>query len=258
MTKFKAFIRNYKYELIALIVDAIVVAIAYFTVSQFNVFLISLSVFIISTFIVIYFKTKEKDFYFFSFDKQGQEHDWVGRGDLKYIRNQKCFEISNSHVGFILPKTSNWDDYKYVLDFKITNISFGFIVRAVNLSNYVMYQIFNNRIKLHLRINGHWIILEEISFTKTLNQDVWYKLCVVCEKRQVSIVIKNSSETYFDRQLTIPNQITITHKELNTEGQETQEVLRYNQDIDFDFGSIGIRNHGEERALVKNILIEKL
>lgn len=258
MTKSKAFLRNYKYEIVALLVDLLVVVFTYFTVSQFNVFLISLVVFAVSTFVVIYFKTKERDFYFFPFEKPGQKKDWVGRGDLKYFINQRCYEISNSHVGYILPKTFNWDDYKYEVDFKIANISFGFIVRAVNLSNYVMYQIFNNRIKPHLRINGKWIVLDEISFSNNLIEDNWYKLSVICEKRRVSIVIKNGNEIYFDRSLVIPDNITIEHKEINEEAEETEKIIRFNQDIDFDFGSVGFRNCSNERALLKNIFIEKL
>ena len=39
---------------------------------------------------------------------------------------------------------------------------------------------------------------------------------------------------------------------------DKQMVKQFQQNIDFDFGAIGIRNHGDERAFVKNILVEKL
>ncbi len=258
MNRFKAFFRNYRYEITALVVDALVVVVAYSIGAQFLVFFISLFIFVFSTFVVIYFRTKEKDFYYFQFNKPGQEQDWVGRGDLKFIRNEKCFEIKHSHVGYILPKTSNWDDYRYELDFKITNISFGFIVRAINLSNYVMFQIFNDYIKPHLRINGQWIILEKINITKKLDSSRWYKLIVICEKKNVRITIKEKTKILFDKYYPIHNQLIIEQKDIDTKGEETSRKLRFKQDIDFDFGSIGIRNHGEEHAFVRNVFVEKL
>lgn len=260
MNKFKSFIRNYKYEFITLIVDIIIILIAYLTLTQLYIILLSFFILLFSTFFIIYIKTKEKDFYYYPFNKPGQEFDWVGRGDLKFVRNEKCFEITHSDVGFILPKTSNWDDYKYELDFKIANESIGFIVRADNLSNYLMYQIFNNRVKSHIRINGSWIITDEDNFNNDneLSNDIWYKLIVTTEKRSVRIQIKNQKVDVIDRHYSIPQEIILAKKELNEKGIETGNIIKFKQNIDFDFGSVGVRNYGEERALIKNIFIEKL
>jgi hypothetical protein len=257
MTKYQSFLRNYRYELVAFVIDIAVTLVAFIVTTQYIAFISALIIFLISTFVVIYFKTKDKDFYYYPFDIPGQEQDWVGRGDLKFIRNERCFEITNSYVGFILPKTSNWDDYRYELDFKITNISFGFIVRAVNLSNYVMHQIFLDYIKPHLRINGQWIIMDKITLENKLKSDIWYKLSVVCEKRNVRVQIKNINTIVFDQYIKIPSEIVVTKKELDTDGKEIHET-RFMQNVDFDFGAVGVRNDRSERALIKNIFIEKL
>ena len=212
-----------------------------------------------SIFVVIYFKTQDRDFYFLPLDKPGDEKDWVGRGKFTYIRNENCFEITESDAGYIFPKTANWDDYKFECDFKIVKRHFGCIVRAMNLSNYVMYQIRDDKkIRVHLRINGEWIVTEENKVNSELKPDNWYRLKIVCEKRSVRINVKDGKTSLIDRHFIIPPQIKIVYREIDTKGNETKKETRQLQNVDFDFGSIGIRNYGDERAFIKNIYLEKL
>lgn len=258
MNKTKAFLRQYKYEFIAFIVNVISASFSIWLINPQVAFVLVVVVFTLSMFMVIYFRTKDRDFYYLALDKPGGEQDWVGRGKFNYVRNENCFEITESHAGYIFPKTSNWDDYKFECDFKIVNKSLSCIVRAVNLSNYVMYQIFYDRIKPHLRINGEWIIMEESIFEKKLKPDAWYKLITVCEKRSIRINIKDEEGTIVDRHFVIPAQMGVVYREVDSEGKETKRETRLMQNIDFDFGSMGVRNHGDERAFVKNVLVEKL
>lgn len=260
MNKPKAFLRNYQYEIWTLLIDIVLIFVAYKIAPPIYVALISFAVLLLSTFFVVYKKTKEKDFYYFPLNKPGQDFDWVGRGDLKFVKNEKCFEITNSHIGFILPKTSNWDNYKYELDFKITNKSVGIIVRANDLSNYLMYQIFCDKVKSHIRINGSWIVVEEPSFdnNKKILQNNWYRLTIIAEKRIIKIQIFDGKQLLTEKSLSIPSNITLIQKEVDEKGVETGDTIKLKQEIDFDFGSIGLRNCSNERALIKNIFIEKL
>lgn len=258
MKRFKLFFRQFKYEFIAFIVNVISASLSILLTTPQVAFVIAVIIFTISMFTVIYFRTKDRDFYFMALDKPGDEKDWVGRGKFGYLRNEDCFEITDSHAGFIFPKTSTWDDYKFECKFKIANISLGCIVRAVNLSNYVMYQIFYDKIKPHLRINGEWIITEESTFDKKLKPDMWYQLTIICEKRGVRVVIRDEKKKLVDRHFSIPAQMGVVYREVDAGGKETKRETRLMQNIDFDFGSIGIRNHGEERALIKEMFVEKL
>lgn len=254
----RLFFRNYIYDLITLISNLVITVVLFLAISAFWAFILSLFTFTVSTFYIIYLRTKERSFYFYSFDKPGQDTDWVGSGKLGLVRNEKAYEITDSSAGFILPKTLNWDDYNYKLDFKIVRTSLGFIVRAMNLSNSVMFQILENRIKPHLRINGEWIWLDEMKLEKNLNLDRWYQLVVICEKRKVRIQIwdpKNIAESLFDKTQIIPPEIKV-NRQLDLEGK--QVVSDYIQNIDFDFGAIGLRNYPGEVAYIKNLLVEKL
>ncbi len=258
MNKSKAFIRQYKHEFIAFIVNTIAAYFSFLLINPNIAFVLTTAIFTLSFFVIIYFRTKDTDFYFMSLDKPGCEKDWVGRGRFAFVRNENCFEITDSHAGYIFPKTAIWDDYKLECNFKIVNMSFCCIIRAVNLSNYVMYQLFYDRIKPHLRINGEWIIMEENVFEDKLKPDKWYKLIIICEKRSIRINIKYENKSLFDRHFVIPSQIGVVYRELNSKGEETKRETKLMQNIDFDFGSIGVRNYGDERAFVKNIYLEKL
>jgi len=253
--KLRVFLKNNKYEFLALTVNVLVAGVVFRTIPQFVAFIISLVIFISSTFFIIYFRTKDRNFYYYPFDAPGQDQDWVGTGDLNFVRNERCFQITNSFAGFILPKTFNWDDYKYKLDFKITNISLGFIVRAANLSNYVMFQIFADNIKPHIRINGEFVELDLIKFDNNFKLDIWHKLTVFCEKRNIRIIIQDKNNS-IDRTFTIP--VVIDANVVEKIGDTEKITKKIIQNIDFDFGAVGIRNFSVERALIKNIFVEKL
>jgi len=77
---YKIFLRQYKYELIAFIVNVLVVFFAFkYEGNKSITFAVVVSVLIISLFIIIYYRTKDKDFYYLTLNKPGGEKDWVGQ-----------------------------------------------------------------------------------------------------------------------------------------------------------------------------------
>lgn len=261
----------YKYEIIVFAVDVLLIFISFIFINQIKlIFLISSLILVLSLFIVVYFRTNDKDFYYLPLNKPGQDKDWSGRGTFKFIHNEHCYEITNSGVGYIFPKTVLWDDYKYEFDFKIINKCMTWIVRAVNLSNYVMFQCTFDGINPIIRLSGEWIIKKHtdsdvnMTFGKKLNLDAWYRGIVICEKRSIRIAIYDYKDTkiIFDRHFIIPEGIKVKFlKEKLKDDQEKTEANEYvelYQSIDFDFGAIGIRNWANERGLIKEIYIEKI
>lgn len=259
MNKWQSYFRQYKNDSIAFVVNVSLIAITLplFIENPVIAFIISSCILIIFFFLIIYFRTRDKDFYFQSLDKPGYEKDWIGTGKFSYISNEKCFEITNSDSGYIFRKTFLWDDYIYTSEFKISVDSLGFILRSNNLSNCIMFQFFEDRIRPHIRINAQWITLEEITLSETLSKDRWYISKIYCEKRSIRILIKKDKETIFDRHWLIPEFIDVVFKEVDRHGQPKGE-FKTKQKIDFDFGSIGIRNSGPERAFIKNVVVERL
>ena len=121
-----------------------------------------------------------------------------------------------------------------------------------------MIQLFNNKIKSHLRVNGQWIVYGEDNTNGNLNVDSWYKLKAYCEKRKIRINIFSDKKELLDRHIVIPDNITVVVKQLSPTSNEVKKEFGQNINLDFDFGSFGFRNYGRESALIKNVFIEKL
>lgn len=259
MFKICIWFKTYKYEVIALIIDILLAVIAGLNQNNKSVLTGSLIIIIFSFFVVLYFRSKDKDFYFLPLDKPGQDSEWVGRGDWIYNRMEKCHEITKSNVGYLFPKTLMWDDYSFEFDFKIANKTCTWIVRAQNLSNYVMLQCANDGINPHIRLDGQWIVYTHNTTNMTfdnnrqLSYDKWYKAKIVCDKRSINVNIFSDNNKIFDRCWVIPDTLIWQVKKAGEEA--TYNIIRQ---IDFDFGGIGFRNDAYERAFIKNVYLEKI
>lgn len=209
--------------------------------------------------IVIYSKIKDKPFYFISLTDRKEKDDWIGRGQFEYSRVNNCFQITKADPGCIYSKCLNWDNYKYGFDFKIRKACLGVILRAVNLSNYIMMQITEKGVRPHIRINGAWTVWESESvnlvFPKNLLLESWYKCEFVCDKETINVRIYNENKKILDREWEIP-QGSLTFPFKREENDPKPITIPFA--INLEYGSVGFRNSGNEKALVKNVLIEKI
>lgn len=258
MRRIKYFFKNYKYDIIATISAIILV----FVSQKFkNYFWISFIIIFIFLLAIIYLRARNKDFYFISLTNRKQKDDWIGRGGFNYDRVDRCFYITESESGFIYSNCLTWSNYTMSFEFKIVKTCLGVIIRAVNLSNYVMLQITPNGFRPHIRINGGWKVWEakdvELEFKKGLSIDRWYGGGISCEGNSIKIKVFdiNTKESIFDRVWDIKENILVFHykEDVNNNGITTKIPFSVN----LEYGSIGFRNDGSEKALVKNVLIEK-
>jgi hypothetical protein len=135
----------------------------------------------------------------------------------------------------------------------------GAIVRAVNLSNYLMFQIREDGIRPHIRINGGWRPWEHqevgLTFENKLSLDSWYKCSLSCEKDLINITLSNRKKVFFERSWAIPpGRIAFPFPQ--KEQDPNPPTIHF--PVDLDYGTIGVRNSHEEKALVKNVLVEKI
>jgi len=219
----------------------------------------SLLITLASVSLIIFLRLKEKDFYSIALTKRQDKDDWIGRGSFEYKRTNNSYLITDSEPGYIFSKTLSWNDYKFEFDFKILNICLGAIVRAINLSDYTMFQINMNGIRPHIRINGGWrpwgAKESGLEFSKPLSPDRWYKCSLTCEKDIVNILIKEDNDVILQRSWLIPHErLGFPFPQL--ENDPHPFVIHF--PINLDYGTIGFRNSGSERALVKNVFIEKV
>lgn len=262
---FQILFKKYKYEFISLVVN---ITAAFFAFSfkkddQQNIaFWGSIGTFILSILVIIYLRTREKDFYYLPLNKHGDEKDWSGRGKFFYLRNERSFEITESGVGYIFPKTLIWDDYIFAFDFKIINKCLAWIVRANNLSNYIMLQCNFDGVNPHIRLDGQWIVKSHddadvnLSFDEKLSPDTWYRAIIICEKRNIRISVYDKNKPIFDRHWVLPDQMIALYP--TSLDPKDPKPIRIVQNIDFDLGAVGFRNDSDEKGLIKNIYVEKL
>ena len=262
MNKKTSFLKNYIYEFLALFANIATTFVSFVFTSTNIAILITVLFLTITTFIIIFVKTKEKQFYFLPMNRHGSDSYWSGIGKFNYVINENCYEITDSYVGYIYLPVLSWSDYVFEFNFKIINNCIAWIVRANNLSNYLMFQCDLSGINPHIRINGEWIIKKHfykdtnLTFDDNLSPDTWYKAKIVCEKRNIRMVIYHKNAIIFDRHWSIPSQLLISYKK--SPDPKNRELINFIQNIDFDFGAIGFRDNGNERGLFKNIYLRKL
>jgi hypothetical protein len=264
MLRLKYWFLSYMYDLVTF-VSAIVLLfvsdfIPYLRLVSWLPSLTKAMVIFVSTCIIIFLRSREKAFYFVPLTRREDKDDWMGYGRFEYRRTDKCFTITESESGYIFSKCLTWTDYKISLDFKIVSRCLGVILRAVSLSNYAMLQLERDGVKPHIRINGGWAIWKpedvNLGFTSPLSLDHWYKLTVICDKDVISIVlIDHDGKPPFERKWVIPRGWTSF---LLGEEKDSPIPTQIPFPINLDYGTIGFRNYGDEQALVKNVLIQKI
>lgn len=258
----KYFLLSNKYDFLAVLFNLVVAWIAFSFRNNQTIFVFSIVVYIISLLFVIYIRIREKDFYFVPLTKSQDADNWIGRGTFKHIKTDNCFSITNSQTGYIYSKCLIWSDYKFSFDFKISNMVIGLILRAVNLSNYIMLQFAQEGINPHIKVNGGWNRMEHsdsranLTFSKNLKLDKWYHCKIVCEKRTIRITIFDEAKIIFDRHWDIPEG-DFKFKLVQYIGDQRTETIALFP-VDLDYGSVGFRCDSKEKGLVKNVLIEKI
>jgi hypothetical protein len=250
------FLKNYKIDLITAIFAILLLFVAHFFRHSFT---ISVIVVTLSILLIVYARSQDREFYFLPLTRRNDKRNWIGDGKFEYYEAYKCFIITDSESGFIYSKSLVWNNYDYEFDFKIINKCLGVIVRAVNLSNYVMLQINAGGIRPHIRINGGWKSWEahetNFSFTSDLSLDEWKKCLISCEDNRIRIRILSNRLTIFDRVWEIPRGSLEFHFKRDPNDENPVKIPF---PIDLRYGSVGFRDDGNERALVKNVLIKRI
>jgi len=261
MKKIFFLIKGYKFDLLTASFALGLYYISFrFANDPKTILLLSFSITLISVISIVTLRLKDKDFYFIGLTNPHDKDDWIGRGIFDYRRTNKGFLITESEPGYIFSKTLSWNDYKYEFDFKILNDCLGVVVRAANLSDYIMFQIRPYGIRPHIRVNGGWAKWEAkesgLEFAKNLSLDNWYKCCVTCEKDIINIQIWEKDNSIFQRSWSIPHERFGFPFPQKDDDPTKTTIIHF--PVNLDYGTIGFRNAGNEKALVKNVLVEKV
>lgn len=252
--------KHFKFDILTTL-SAIGLALLAFLLWQNQLTLMLASVLMATIFliIIIYLKVKEKNFYFISLTKREDKEDWIGDGKFEYLRVSECFQVTQASPGCIYSKCLDWSDYKYEFEFKLRKTCLGAVLRAVNLSNYVMMQITQIGVRPHVLVNGGWMAWEantvNLEFSKKPSFEEWYKCQLVCDKDTINISILHKNEKILDREWQLPQGVLAFSFRKD---EKNSEPINIPFPINLEYGSAGFRNFGDEKALVKNVLLEKI
>lgn len=252
-----SFFRNYWIDIATYCTAVIVYSITY-SAFKHQGFILIFSVLLttVTTAVIIYTRSHVRDFFFMALDRENQRYDWMGQGTFSYQRTDKCFRITQSFSGFIFSKCLSWTNYKVVFQFKILNKCVGVIVRADDLSNFVMLQIGDKGIAPHVRTNGAFVRydLPELIYDQNHSLDRWYICGITVDGLEVQVSLEDGENELFNRTWTIPREVLL--RTIDENGRESLSQFKY--PVNFDYGTIGFRNDRDESAIVKNLLVEKI
>ncbi len=261
MRRFWYFIRNYKIDLWTSFIAFILAIITYkFSKDYETRFIASSLIITISLLVIIYNRVRIRDFVFSALTWRRDKRKWIGYGDFEYSPVEKAYFITNSEQGYICSDCFGWSDYNMKFDFRINDQCLGVLLRAKDSSNYVMIQIRIDSIRPHIRVNGGWQIWEpavtKFTINKPLSSDNWYYCQINCCKRELKIIIKEKGKEIFNRNWEIPVGYLMLQF-YQPIGSSTQKVdLPF--PINLEYGTVGFRNCGAEKAFIKNVLVEKI
>lgn len=257
------FFRAYIIDIVTAILGIVGVILAWnysqtFAIQQ----IISLLVILLTSIIIIYLRSREREFVFSALTSRKDKESWIGHGVFQLARVQNAYEVTNADPGYIHSKLLAWSDYHILFDFKIANFGgdggLGVIVRANNLANYIMLQFKQRGVGPHVRINSGWKVWqpEEVNliFPERLSTDLWYKCEIFCDKNTITIKLIKDGNKIFDRVWEIPRGSIIFEYKHSSE----YPTMHIPFPIVLEYGSIGFRNYDNEKAFIRNVLIEKL
>src|SRR5262249_49083439 len=94
------FLRKNRIEFFALLSAMLGYLISYiFVSSPATSFWLSIIVTFVATLVIVYSKTREKDFYFVPLRSPADREDWMGEGTFQYERVYGTYAITNSYSG---------------------------------------------------------------------------------------------------------------------------------------------------------------
>jgi len=266
MKRFRYFLRGVLAEIISVAAAITVSGVSYIMSEEQSTGLLIIVITLVTVLVFLVLIRTRKDrqsLYYLPLMKPREKANWIGNGTWDYSKSNDAYLITDSLNGFIFNKCLLWGDYVADFEFKIVRDNCGWIVRARDLSNYVMLQCGLDQINPHIKRNGIFFISHgkdpgvNLTFDTQLHLDLWYRATVYCEKSNIRIQIRDQEwQSIFDRIWTIPERQVFRYKEKI--GEEDKERKTIVLPVDLDFGTIGFRCWAHEKSLIRDLLIRKM
>jgi hypothetical protein len=208
--------------------------------------------------------------------------EWAITDDMEV--SGRVLQVTSSGIPGILKEGRNWYDYEIDFYTKIIEDNFTILVRAKEKGNAVMLQFKTNKLRPHLIVDGIFVVDDknEQSLQIKIPIKKWIHVLVKVYGDYVDVFLDGSRVTYripsglirvpIDR---VHSTMSITelerleseylHMQAMKERAEKETGVKsdpsfwkpYNFIFDFDIGTIGFRESGNENALFRKIKIKR-
>lgn len=175
-------------------------------------------------------------------------HIWESRdGTVFRTTNEHSLIVTNSSEGCITRVGRFWENYDFTFQAMLKNHCIGVIFRAESINNYYMFQINRDGVVFHRKA---LLPVGEVKFELQPDESISVKMpeygiiWQTSEKKPLNI----SLNEWFDVRINVKGDTASLYINDNLVCQEGL--------LQISAGKIGFRNHGDERALVKNIRIK--
>jgi len=188
------------------------------------------------------------------FSHELENWEFSGGWSLENLVEGRTLIVTDSEVGGISKWCLSWKDYVFEFDTKLIASDCGWLIRAMDLENYVMLQLREKEILPHfLRDRGNWFRdfnrRAPLQFQIPLGR--WFRVRIRVENERVVtwIVLDGKEKEVLNLGLLQPGprKVWPLHSEQIT-------II----DVSYPHGSIGFRAWGDEQAFFRNIRVEQI
>ena len=84
---------------------------------------------------------------------------------------------------------------------------------------------------------------------------------MICDRDKIQLNVfelENQKKCIHETSVNVPHGIKVIIFKNETPSDSSQEEKRIPIDVNYNFGTVGFRNCGLERALIRNVIVEKI
>jgi hypothetical protein len=175
------------------------------------------------------------------------QDNWDFEGPWRITNKTLLVKGSNAGIGGITKVGAQWENYTFTLEAKIINQCLGVIVRAQDLSNYYMFQIWADRIRPHRRATVP-VVETETSSSYGGKQQLTPVKSITIWQADPPTPLTRPLINWFKVKVTVRGQSVFLY---------INEDLVFQKDsfLDIPTGKVGFRNWNSEEAHVRNVKV---
>ncbi len=179
------------------------------------------------------------------------QSNWDFEGQWRIPEKGTLLVTGPQDAGGITKVGVQWENYTFSFKARIIRDCLGVVVRAQDLSNYYMFQIRIDSIRMHRRAAIPMISKEIEQQEQPTSQMQLIKFNIGWQIFDPPTPLNRTLNGWFDFRITVRGESVLIYIDDNL-------ALQTDSFLKIPTGKVGFRNYGSEEALVKNVKVTLL